>query len=107
MSRPRPQPSPTALTATSRSLDRWRQRIDALDAELLTLLARRSRLSVRVAHWKRRSGIPLRTPARESLILARAKRAAPAPLTAGAAERIFRAILTEMRALQRQARRPR
>jgi chorismate mutase len=93
MPRSRPLPRSTAL-------DRWRQRIDALDAELLALLARRSRLSVRVAHWKRRTGLPLRTPVRESLILARAKRTAPAPLTAGAAERIFRTILAEMRALQ-------
>jgi chorismate mutase len=101
-------PSPTSRTpaATPGTIARWRERIDALDAELIELLARRTRLSVRVAHWKRRSGVPLRTPAREAAILARARQAALAPLTARAAERIFRAILAEMRAAQSRHTRP-
>src|SRR5688500_8683333 len=103
-----PMPSTPDRRPSPASIARWRARIDALDDELMDLLARRTRLSVRVARWKRRSGRPLRTPAREALILERARRAALAPLTARAAERIFRASLLEMRAAQsRQTRKPR
>jgi chorismate mutase len=82
------------------ALARWRASIDHLDAELVSLLARRTRLSVQVARWKHRRGVPLVTPAREQVILARAKQAARRPLTPAAATRIFRAILVEMRAVQ-------
>jgi chorismate mutase len=92
-------PSPP-LTSPAPALARWRASIDQLDAQLVTLLARRTRLSVQVAHWKHRRGVPLETPSRERVILARAKQAARGPLTPAAAERIFRAILTEMRAVQ-------
>ena len=84
-------------------LARFRGRIDELDAALVALLSERTSLSVAVAHLKSRTGLPLRTPAREAEVLRQAMISARQPLTPAATARIFRTILSEMRALQRSA----
>jgi chorismate mutase / prephenate dehydratase len=83
-------------------LSRCRQRINDLDDTLVALLHQRSHLSVTIARLKRQAGLPLRTPAREGEILRQVKNAARAPLSAAGLERIFRAILAEMRLAQRR-----
>jgi chorismate mutase len=87
----------------SPGLARFRRRIDDVDTALVALLSERTTLSVAVARLKRRAGLPLRTPAREAEVIRQAGRAVRGPLTPQAAARIFRAILIEMRALQRLA----
>lgn len=99
---PRSPMSARSLPA-ARHLARLRRHIDALDTALIELLSRRTSLSIEVARLKSRVGLPLRTPAREAEVLRQTRRAVTDPLTAPAAERIFRAILGEMRALQRMA----
>lgn len=103
MSRHRPALHTSSRSARTAELRRCRARIDALDAELVALLARRCHLSLTVARWKVRAGVPLYTPGRESEILRQVRDRSQAPLTPGAVARIFRAILVEMRALQRRA----
>lgn len=103
-----PVPALRSPTSTPRTralpsgLRRCRQRINALDDALIALLHQRSHLSVTIARLKRQAGLPLRTPAREGEILRQVKSAARAPLSAAGLERIFRAILTEMRLAQRR-----
>jgi chorismate mutase len=87
----------------SAPLTRFRRRIDLIDGLLVGLLCQRTRLSLEVAKVKRRLGLPLRTPAREVDVLRQARGAAKGHLTPAAAERIFRSILSEMRAIQRRS----
>jgi chorismate mutase len=50
----------------SDELERYRAGLDALDAELIDVLARRAQLVDEVWAWKRGRGLPLRDPAREA-----------------------------------------
>jgi chorismate mutase len=92
----------TSVPVIPRSMRLCRQRMDALDRVLVSLLCRRSTLSVRIARLKRGVGLPLHAPGREGEILGKVKRAARDPLTPVALERIFRVILVEMRRTQRR-----
>jgi len=84
------------------AIERWRDEIDAIDAELLGLLNRRAGLALEVGRRKRGVGLPLRDARRERQILTRALRANPGPLGAAAVERLFRAILAESRRMARR-----
>jgi chorismate mutase len=84
------------------SMRRWRQRMDALDRDLVGLLCQRSTVSVRIARLKHQAGLPLYARGREGEILRQVRSGAKAPLTPVALERIFRAILSEMRSAQRR-----
>lgn len=55
----------------SDELERYRAGVDALDAELLDVLARRAQLVDEVWAWKRSHGVPLRDPEREAAMRAR------------------------------------
>ncbi len=78
-------------------IERWRDEIDLIDAELLCLLNRRVLLAREVGRRKRGAGLPLRDVRRERQILARAHKRNRGPLGAAAIERLFRAILAESR----------
>jgi chorismate mutase len=78
-------------------IERWRDEIDAIDAELLSLLNRRVLLAREVGRRKRGVGLPLRDARRERQILARARERNRGPLGAAAVARLFRAILAESR----------
>ena len=80
-----------------------RNRIDAIDSELLVLLNRRARLALKLARHKRAAGLSLRDRRREAEVLARVRASASGPLTPEAAERLFRAILSESRRAQAAA----
>ena len=78
-------------------IERWRDEIDTIDAELLGLLNRRVLVAHEVGRRKRGAGLPLRDARRERQILARARQRNRGPLGAAAVERLFRAILAESR----------
>lgn len=81
-----------------------RQDIDRVDAMLVALLRERTRLALDVGRIKRAHGLEIAHPAREVDVLARVRQLASGPLQADAAARIFEQIITETRALQREAR---
>lgn len=78
-------------------IEDWRAEIDEIDAQLLRLVNRRARIAVRVGALKSVAGLPLRDPARESDVLARACRENSGPLDGQAVARIFRRIIRESR----------
>jgi prephenate dehydrogenase len=88
------------------SLDVLRDRIDALDRELVTLLAQRAQVSLAFATTKEALGCGVRDPAREAVVLAErrawAERLGLDPAFTGA---LFEAILAWSRDLQAAARR--
>jgi len=83
------------------SIERGRDEIDAIDAELLSLLNRRAGVALEVGRRKRGAGLPLRDAKRERQILARARAQTRGPLGPKAIERLFRAILLESRRVAR------
>lgn len=83
------QPRPLAVV---------RAMIDALDRDLLQILARRMSLVAEVAAWKRQHGLRIRDPQREQDVLRdRHERAVELGLPPGEIESIFRVLLRSSR----------
>lgn len=98
-----PPPSPLAPSpdAPSPSLGETRALIDDLDRELVGLLARRARLSLRAARDKARLGQPVRDPLREEqLVEARRRWAEARGLEPSGVAQVFEAILSWSRSIQ-------
>lgn len=84
------------------TLGALRDTIDAIDDELLVLLARRARIAVEVARAKEALGRPLDyDPGRERDILARREQTAGHPLGPAGLRAIFREVISACRAVQR------
>jgi len=83
-------------------IDKLRGEIDRLDDELLALLQRRSQLARRIGGLK--GGSPAYRPERESEILRRVAAKAGDVLTAEAATRVFREIISACRGLEEEIR---
>ncbi|HEY1938135.1 MAG TPA: chorismate mutase [Candidatus Angelobacter sp.] len=87
-------------TATGeKSLEDWRQQIDALDAELLRLLNQRAAIACEIALIKVASGIPAYDGRREAQILARVAEKNAGPLDQQSVTAIFHSIIQETRRL--------
>lgn len=95
----RDSPPASASSATetpidSKALDRLREQISTLDADLIKLLNQRSRLVVRVGKRKRGSGIPIYAPHREQEVLDRVTRANRGPLRDRTIEAVYRELMS-------------
>ena len=86
----------------ARDIPELRQEIDELDRQVLVLLSKRLGLVMEVGEVKRGRGLDVYDPNREHDMLDRVARAAPAPLTAAMAQRIFRCIIEESRNLEQR-----
>jgi chorismate mutase len=85
------------------SIDELRERIDALDRQLVTLLCERAACAVAVGRLKEVAGLPIYQPAREAEVLANVRTANVGPLDNDAMTRLFERIIDEARRLERQA----
>jgi chorismate mutase/prephenate dehydratase len=83
-------------------LEGLRERLDALDEQILALLSERARVVVQVAHFKRQHNLPIHIPAREASIFERLRVLNPGPLSGDAVERIYRTVIGEMREFERE-----
>ncbi|AGA33472.1 Chorismate mutase I / Prephenate dehydratase [Thioalkalivibrio nitratireducens DSM 14787] len=85
----------------SDELERVRERIDWIDADLLRLLNERARCAEDVAAVKRGQGNPVfYRPEREAVILRQVRERNPGPLPGDAVVRLFREIMSECLALE-------
>jgi prephenate dehydrogenase len=92
------------LGARSPALQEARDHIDALDQELVGLLARRTELVLRAGRAKAELNLPIHDPEREaSQLQARRDWAKAAGLDATEVEEVFRAVLRSSRAAQGHA----
>ena len=82
-------------------LSDWREKIDAMDREILKLLNERARCVLALAPLKKSAGIPIYEPRREEQVFANIGAHNGGPLAAEAVRRIFERIIDEMRSLQR------
>lgn len=85
-----------------KDLEDWRKDIDRLDRDLVKLLNGRAELVLGLAPIKRREGVPVQEVGRERRVIDNILAANRGPLPDEALERIYEAVIEEMRAMQRQ-----
>ena len=82
----------------SASLNQFREQINHLDDELLTLVNQRAKLAQQIGHLKE-DGVVLR-PEREAQVLRRLQDANPGPLSNEAVAALFTEVMSQCRALE-------
>jgi chorismate mutase len=93
----------TATAERYRAIEGWRDRIDTIDTQLMSLLNSRSACAVEIGRIKRELGLPVYSPEREAFILDRVERENPGPLDSTAVRRVFERVIDESRRLERIA----
>jgi chorismate mutase len=81
-------------------LEALRADIDRIDREILSLIAERVRVVLRVGDIKRERGMKVYDPERERALLERLTRLAPAPLDATTVRGVFERLVDESRRLE-------
>lgn len=81
-----------------RPLDEIRTEIDAVDADLVRLLSRRTELAIEVGLVKGRDGHPFFTPERERSVYEKLRRLNPGPLRDDQLIAIYREVISAARA---------
>ena len=79
-----------------------RQRIDAIDAQILALLNERARVAEEVGHVKAESNAPVFRPEREAQVLRAVAERNPGPIGNADVQTIFREIMSACRALEKR-----
>ena len=82
-------------------IDGWRDKIDAVDDQLLVLLNQRASCSIEIGWIKRARDLEIYVPAREVQILRRMSHANRGPLREESIRRLFERIIDESRATER------
>lgn len=88
---------------TAKTIDELRERIDALDRQLVTLLSERASCALDIGRLKEKAGLPIYQPVREAEVLANVREANHGPLDNEAMTRLFERIIDEARRLERLA----
>lgn len=88
--------------ATRRKLALHRRRIDTLDRRILALLSQRAGIAVQIGDLKGHTRMPVVELSREREVVRNMVERNDGPLDDRAVQRIFRAIMTEMREVQRR-----
>lgn len=92
----------SALPITDPEFLAMRKEIDAIDEQLLELVAARIRIVLKVGDYKRARGMHVYDPERERQLLDRLARAAKSPLDGDTARRIFERLVDESRRLEQR-----
>jgi chorismate mutase len=87
--------------SADKALADCRERIDALDRQLVDLLNARTRIVEEIGRIKGECGMRIYEPKREEEVLANIEEHNGGPMAHDAARRIFERIIDEMRTLQR------
>ena len=92
-----------ASVADDEGIARWREKIDAVDRQIVELLNQRAHCVLAIGSHKSRLGLTIYDPAREEEIVRQAIAANEGPLEDAAIRRLFERILDESRRLERTA----
>jgi chorismate mutase / prephenate dehydratase len=87
-------------TDLAQALEPYRQRINAIDDQIVQLLNQRALAVREVGVVKKQFHAPASAPGREEQVLQRVAGQARAPLTGAAVEAIYKIILAEMSAME-------
>lgn len=81
-------------------IEDWREKIDAIDRELVKLLNSRAAAAREIGKIKQQTGAPIYEPRREEIIFENVSKANDGPLPAKDLHYIFQNIISVMRAFQ-------
>jgi chorismate mutase len=84
-----------------KTIDDWRIRIDEIDLLLVALLNERSQCAIEIGHIKRRLGLDVYSPKRESQVMNNVTGTNKGPLDNEAIRRLFERIIDESRRIER------
>lgn len=87
-------------TDAALALQECRGRIDALDEQILALLNQRAAIASEIGKTKAAAGLPIVELSRERTVIEGMVKRSSGPLEPGAVERIYAAVMLEMRRLQ-------
>ncbi len=79
-----------------------REKIDAIDAQILDLLNQRARVAEAVGHVKAETNAPVFRPEREAQVLRSVAECNPGPLASSDLQTIFREVMSACRALEKR-----
>jgi chorismate mutase len=85
------------------TIDELRDRIDALDEDIVVLLNARAGCALAIGELKDQLGLEIYQPDRERAVLAHVRRVNQGPLDGEAIARLFERIIDEARRLERVA----
>ncbi|HXC93015.1 MAG TPA: chorismate mutase [Geobacteraceae bacterium] len=83
------------------NINSYREEIDRLDSELLSIFNRRANQALKIGRIKKTMDLPVYDPSREKLIFERMKGDNTGPLDDGAVVRLFERVIDESRRLER------
>ncbi len=80
---------------------RWRERIDEIDRQLVTLLNERAKCAEEIGKLKMKLGMEVYSPQREKEVMKNVTSFNTGPLSNDAIQRLFERIIDESRSLER------
>jgi chorismate mutase/prephenate dehydratase len=78
----------------------WREKIDALDTQIIDLINQRAALAIQIGTWKKEQHLPVLDPAREKQVLERVTGKNSGPVAKADVEKIFSAVMDSCRNLE-------
>jgi chorismate mutase len=79
----------------------WRNKIDALDEQIVQLLSERAAAAAAIGKLKQQHGSPIYEPQREQTVFEHVRKANPGPLSDVQIQHVYERIMDVMRQLQR------
>jgi len=95
---------PNNNPADSAALERFRQQIDTLDAQLVELLNARARVVVEIGKLKQQNNVPIYAPDREKAVLEKVRAFNRGPLPDRCLEAVYRELMSGSFALEKPLR---
>jgi chorismate mutase len=84
------------------NIDDLRERMDAIDDELLRLFNERAKLALEIGRVKKDLGLPIHVPSREEQIITRIQQENPGPLSPTSITRLYQQLIQESRTLEEE-----
>ncbi len=84
-----------------KEINRWRDRIDEIDSELVKLLNERAQCAEEIGKLKLKLGLDAYSPEREKEVMRNVSSANCGPLSVKAIKRLFERIIDESRSVER------
>jgi chorismate mutase len=84
------------------NIDDLRERINAIDDELLRLFNERAKLALEIGRVKKDLGLPIHVPSREEQIIKRVQQENPGPLSPTSIARLYEQLIQESRTLEEE-----
>lgn len=93
----------TKTENTALDISDWRNKIDALDEQIVKLISERAAAADAIGELKHKDGLPVYEPKREQAVFEHVRKINPGPLPDQEMQHIFERIMDVMRSLQRKS----